>query len=51
MESAHIQHISGDDTTTDAQNVTFTNTFKDDTETLIIQATKVYQDEQRNSRI
>ena len=48
MESADIQHIFGDDTATDAQNVTFTNTFEDDTETLSIEATKVYKDELGN---
>ena len=49
MKSAHIEHISGDDQTTDAKNVTFTNIFKDDTETLNIEAKKVYKDELGNS--
>ena len=49
MESAGIEHIFGDDTATNAQNVTFTNTFENDTETLIIQATKAYKDQQGDS--
>lgn len=44
MGTPVIEHILGNGTTENAKIATFTNTFKDDTETLVIEATKVYED-------
>lgn len=46
MKPPVIKHILGNDTTENenAEIATFTNTFKDDTETLNIEGTKVYED-------
>lgn len=44
MGTPVIEHILGNGTTENAKIATFTNTFKDDTETLNIEATKVYED-------
>lgn len=47
METPVIVHVFGDDTTDEnPQIATFTNTFKDDTETLNIEAKKDYKDNQ-----
>ena len=47
MKDATIQKTSTDDITTKVQEVTFTNTFKDDTETLVIETKKLYKDAER----
>ena len=47
MGTPVIEHILGNGTTENAEIATFTNTFKDDTETLVIEATKVYKDAER----
>lgn len=49
MQRPVIEHVFGNDKTETAETVTFTNTFKEDTETLNIEATKVYQYNDENN--
>lgn len=45
MENSNIEKINGANTNAKPTTATFTNIFENDTETLVIEATKVYKDE------